>query len=392
MTPPLKVTICGAGGVGLANAALLSQKPQVSVSVLTRRADDLRPRMRAGGVEARLPDGDIVRSAPLRITDDPAETIPTSDIVMIAAPAHSRRAILESIRPHVSAHREVFVGSIPGNGGFDWLARTMLGDAPNLVIWGLRNVPCTARCADDGISVRIGGFRARLYAGVAAGVSDRASETLKAHLQRLFSAPTTLLSHFLEITLAPGNPIMHTAALYGLLGPYSQNEGRLLPAPRRWWSEITELSAYFIQRADQERETLCDAIRGRYDAPLETAIALKADILAAYGDVVGDPRTLLTTLRTNAAYRGRMPLVPDADGEGYRLDVASRAIVEDVPFGLRLVLEIARRLGATAPHLEEIHDWCSAFLPTPHDCPRAYMPERLDDVIAAPARADAVGA
>lgn len=360
----LNVVICGAGRTGHLNAVLFKQVEGVRVSLLTGNATLARQHREGGAsITALLPDGRTLRGRPDVVSCDPAEAARDADIVLITVPAHARPWVLATLAPHLPADKPVHVGAIPGFCGFDWLAQQALACRPDAVIWGMKDVPHTAFELRPGASVRMGGDKAALYVATHRRESAAAREQLVAHLRRLYQAPVHLLNDYLEITLTPGNPIMHSSVVYGLIGPYGQWHGRALDEPHCWWSDCTELGAYFLERCDEESQQLCQAVERRFGVDLSSVKPLQQEIVEAYGEQIEDRRTMLSVLRTNRAYATiQAPVVRSEDGAGWLIDRRSRAFHEDVAYGLALLVEMGRRLQLALPHLEEIFRWNVSYM------------------------------
>ncbi|MFW6165320.1 MAG: hypothetical protein ACOC8J_03935 [Ralstonia sp.] len=218
----LNVVVCGGGRTGHLSAVLFRQVPGVRVSLLTGNVEAVAAYQEHGALTARMPDGDDLRTALDAFGSDPAPLLADADVVVITVPAHVRPALLDAIAPHLPAHKPVYVGAIPGFCGFDWLAERALAARPNAVIWGMKDVAHTAFELEPGVSVRMGGAKSALYVATHARESDAARAALLAHLRRLYTSSVELLDDYLEITLTPGNPIMHSSVIYGLIGPYGQ--------------------------------------------------------------------------------------------------------------------------------------------------------------------------
>lgn len=372
--PTLNVLVCGGGRTGHLNAVLYKQRPGVRVTLLTSRADVVeRQRGADATLVALLPDGGQLAGKPHLVTDQPALAARDADVVIVTVPAHARPALLRSLAPHLPADKPVYVGAIPGFCGFDWLAEHALAERPNAVIWGMKDVPHTAFDLAPGVSVRMGGAKSTLYVGTHQRESAPARQALLGHLRRLYTAPVELLAHYLEITLTPGNPIMHPSVVYGLVGPYGQWRDKPFDKPLCWWTDCAELSAYFLERSDEESQALCRAVERRLGVDLGSVLPLKQEIVDAYGDQIGDSATMLSVLRTNRAYDAIVaPLV--RDGDGYRIDRASRAFHEDVAYGLALLVEMGRRLQVPLPHIEEIYRWNVDYMGGLRDCALDYFP------------------
>ena len=358
----LHVVVCGGGRTGHLNAILYKQVPGVRVSLFThQRAVIDAHRHSDAGFTALLPDGKSLSARMDAVSDDAASVLADADVVVITVPAHARAALLQEMAPHLPTGKPVYVGAIPGFCGFDWLAETLLAGRPNAVIWGMKDVPHTAYDLQAGVRVTLGGAKSTLHVATHARETRAARRRVQELVQRLYESPVELLNHYLEITLTPGNPIMHSSVVYGLVGPYGQWHARPLPQPVCWWTECTELGAYFLERSDEENQRLRKAVEQRLKLDLSSVKPLKQEIIEAYGEQIRDPRTMLSVLRTNQAYDAILaPLVP-VDG-GYLIDKNSRAFQEDVACGLATLVQMARRLELHLPHIEEIFGWSVSYM------------------------------
>ncbi|MDV6344222.1 NAD/NADP octopine/nopaline dehydrogenase family protein [Nitrosomonas sp. Is37] len=374
---PLNVAICGGGRTGHLNAVLFKQIPAVRVSLLTSSQDVLdHSRYGEGSITAFLPDGNQLSARPDIVTSNPEHALGEADVVIITVPAHGRPELLHAIASSLPANKPVYVGAIPGFCGFDWLAEKALATRPNVVIWGMKDVPHIAYDLQPGVSIRMGGAKSTLYIGTHVRESEAARLTLLEHLQRLYTSPVELLAHYLEITLTPGNPIMHPSVVYGLIGPYGQWHNRSFSSPICWWTDCPELGAYFLERSDQESQALCKAIEQCLGVDLSSVKPLKQEITEAYEDQIRDPRTMLSVLRTNQAYDSiQAPLIPAVDDRGYVIDKESRAFHEDVAYGLALLVKMATRLNVKVPHLEEIFHWNVSYMGGLRSSALDYFPE-----------------
>jgi hypothetical protein len=361
---PLNVVICGGGRTGHLAAVLFKQVPGVRVALLTNNHEVIRNCRRSdNGVAALMPDGST-QSARLDVVTTSAEiALADADVVIVTVPAHVRLPLLRVIAKHLPQDKPVYVGAIPGFCGFDWLAEHVLGARSNAIIWGMKDVSHIAFDLQPGVSVKMGGAKSALYVATHARESDASRAALLVHLQRLYTASVELLGDYLEITLTPGNPIMHSSVIYGLIGPYGQWHNKVFSEPICWWTDCPELGAYFLERTDEENQLLCKTVECRLGVNLSSIKPLRQEIIEAYESQIRDPGTMLSVLRTNQAYDAiEVPLVQAIDSDGYVIDKAHRAFREDVAYGLALLVEIGRRLDVRLPHIEEIFRWNVSYM------------------------------
>jgi hypothetical protein len=373
---PLKIAICGGGRTGHLNAILFKQLHNVQVSMLTSNPEVIDQHARHTPMQALLPDGSTLSARLDRVTIDARVAVEDADIVIITVPAHARPQMLQAIAPHLSADKPVYIGAIPGFCGFDWLAEAALAERPNLVIWGMKDVPHTAFDLKPGLSIKMGGSKSQLYVATHARESDASRQQLHTLLTVLYGPCVTLLDNYLEITLTPGNPIMHSSVIYGLIGPYGQWHSKIFPQRMCWWTECPELGAYFLERMDQESQDLCAVISQRLGVDLSSVKSLKQEIVEAYGEQIRDQSSMLSILRTNQAYNDILaPMVPaDNNRPGYVIERESRAFNEDVAYGLVLLVEMARRFELKVPYIEEVLNWSVAYMQGLRDSALDYFP------------------
>ncbi|MDG0799013.1 NAD/NADP-dependent octopine/nopaline dehydrogenase family protein [Pectobacterium punjabense] len=362
---PLNVVICGAGKTGHLATVLFKQLPDVKVTLLGSHPRLPEAYQQHGKrLHALLPDGETLTATPDCVTCDPAEACRDADIVIITVPANFRADLLVRIVPHLPRDKPVYVGAIPGFCGFDWLAERELAACPNAVIWGMKDVAHIAFDLLPGQSIKMGGEKSTLYVATHRRETAASQQALMALLQRLYAAPVVLLPDYLEITLTPGNPIMHSAVIYGLIGPYGQWHARPFPQPLCWWNDCPELGAYYLERMDEENQRLCAALEARLSVQLGSVLPLKQEIIDAYGEQIADVHTMLSVLRTNQAYHGIGLPLRKHDAAGYVFDTQHRVFQEDIAYGLSLLVTLAENLAVSAPYIEEVYRWCSDYMGT----------------------------
>ncbi len=359
----MKVTICGAGRTGHLNTVLFKQNPGIEVSVLTT-STAVAERW-AGGDDlwqAETRDDRILSARPDYVGTDPGKALENADIVIITQPAQARPVLLRRIAPHLPRDRSVYVGAIPGFCGYDWLAAKALSGYDNVVLWGMKDVPHIAFDLVAGERVLMGGAKAELFVALHRRESAASGAALVVMLNRLYEAPVTLLRDYLEITLTPGNALMHPAVLYALIGPGAPWENTPFDAPLCWWSDCPQAGAELLEACDAENQAIRRASEARLGIDLSSVKPLQQELIEAYGSQIEDHRTMYTLLRTNSAYAGiRAPLVPNPHGPGLVIDRESRAFHEDIAFGQALLVTMAERLDVAVPAIAKTYQWARDY-------------------------------
>lgn len=155
----LRVTLIGAGNVAHVIAGKLGARHDCAVSLMSRRPGPLQHAVTHGitinhnpvrKVGSKTADGKLVQAKPTvgkieRASSNPYDVIPDADVIILTNPSHTRPATLAKIVPHISSHKPVLLGALPGVGGFDWMCSTALGLRPqlteNVKVWALKDIP-----------------------------------------------------------------------------------------------------------------------------------------------------------------------------------------------------------------------------------------------------------
>lgn len=359
----LKVVVCGRGQTGHLAVALFSHFAHVKASLLTQNPITVeRHQQQNQKLSVHYHDGKVIDYSIELITNLPQIVIPHADIIILTVPSHQQANWLNFISPYLSTSHTVFIGAIPGINGFDWLAEQFFKDKPNVVIWGMKDVPHIAWGLELGTKVCFGGEKSELFIAFHHRENETNKNQLHCWLSEIYSAPITILDNYLEITLTPANPIMHSSVIYGLIGPYAQWHQRNFESPLCWWNDCPELGAYYLQRCDEERLAICQYLTKELAISLNTVKPLIEELREAYTEQIEDAKTLWSILRSNKAYHGiQLPLIK-AEGGGWVFNKNHRVFQEDIIYGLCLLVNLGKQLNIPIPYMQEIYTWCMDYL------------------------------
>jgi hypothetical protein len=297
-----KLTICGGGNAAHVLIALAAHAGwEVDVfAPLGDEAERLRAGMAAGGgMAAQSADKSIVGQAH-RISADPAEVIPGSELVLLALPAFAHgptlRAIAGSLEP------EVTLGALPARGGFDYQALSILksrGLSPR--IFGLQTLPWGCRIVTYGQVVEILGTKATV--DLAAFPVDQASGLIE-QLAPLFGLKLTPVASFLTLSLANTGQLIHPGIMCGLCRAREEVTFSADELPL-FYQGVDQSTAGLLQAMSDDVQAIARALAGRlpHFDPQEVA-TLHQWLLRSYPADIVDGSTLQSALVTNRAYAG----------------------------------------------------------------------------------------
>merc|ERR1719277_1879197 len=305
----------------------------------------MRPRV-------QLPNGQEQVGLIHKISKDPAELIPQSDIVLWTGPVTTTKEIFETIRPYLDTRRTA-VGTIFAQGLVHLLAQRTFG--PDVRFFALRNIPWLCRTVKPGEESVIVGAKTSI--GI---MTTNCSESwVKEDLEPLFVVQKTgkwepvidVLPDFCPIVFNPANQIIHPARYWALFRNWRGQPLSGQSEPSEWlYRGMDEVAGEVLAVLDEELQMLKDAYYEATGAQgCKSVIPLAERLLDQYGDQIEDTSTLAKMVGTNKAYslaktpfiRTKLGVMPDPN---------HRVITDDIGWGLCVLVSIAERLEAAGVH------------------------------------------
>lgn len=332
----MKVTICGGGNLGHVIAAFAAHYGN-EVQLLTRH-----PEQWSNDITIDTPEGISITGHISRISDNPEDVIPNTDIVLLCLPGYAIPDCLKQIAPHWRGGLSA-VGSVVSSTGFFFEALKLL---PNTTpLFGFQRVPFIARTEQYGHSAHLLGYKPQLHMAVA---NMSQPQHLQAEIAKLFRTDVVLLDSHYEVSLTNSNPLLHPSRLYDLWSDWQ--EGMVYPRVPLFYEEWTERAAQLYIDMDNELQQLLHVLPVR-----PGSIPTVLEYYESY-----DAVSLACKLRSIEAFKGiPAPMQPVANG--FVPDFHSRYFTEDFPYGLAIVRRLMHEHQIPAPTIERIYQWGEAF-------------------------------
>jgi len=242
----MQVTIVGGGNIGTQFAVhcaekghrvtMFTSKPELFSSVLSI-VDETDQVVRRGNLS--------------KATSDPAEAFTEADLIFVTVPAFGMKNAAAQIYPH---HKQgVKIALIPGTGGGECAFRKCVDKGA--VVFGLQRVPSVARLVEYGKTVRAVGYRPELFA---AAIPYEYTEECCSLMKDIFDMPCIPLPCYLNVTLTPSNPILHTTRLRVLYKDYVK--GMKFDSVPLFYEGWNDESSELLLKCDEEVQQLCRAM------------------------------------------------------------------------------------------------------------------------------------
>ncbi len=376
----MQITICGGGNAAHVLAGSLASRGDMRVQLylaFEEEAARWQAHLSEGGRVRVSTAGTVLDGAPARVSSDPAEVIPGSQLILLALPAFAHESTLRQIGPHLDD--DARVGSLPARGGFDLCAQAALGDKlDSLVLFGLQTLPWACRITTYAREVHVLGTKARVDLACR---PDGAAASLSSLLTGLLGLAVQPVSGFLNLTIANTGQLIHPGIMYGLFHAW---DGQPLAAAPLFYQGVTAAAADTLEQMSAEVQALAAALRERFPA-LGPVPSLAEWLHSSYEADIAEPATLQSSFTSNRSYAGLKAPVREIPG-GFEPDFKSRYLTEDVPYGLLVTRGIAALAGVHTPVTDRVIAWAQERMGkhylrdgalTGRDLPASRVPQRF---------------
>ena len=294
-----------------------------------------------------------------KISDNPAEVIPQASFVILCMPVCKYRFALHGLAPHLAKDKEVFVGTIYGQAGFNWMVDEVKRkfDLNNITTFAIGLIPWICRIIEYGkVGVTYGCKEVNV---VAVSPANRFSELndlfLKNICERwLKKGSFRQAANFLSLTLSVDNQIIHPSRCYGLFLKYDGKWANKEDIPY-FYRDYDQKSADLLQELNQDFSKIRNTIKAKYP---QQDFQYMLDYLGlerlSYQSENTDIRESFTTSLTLGAIKP--PTIQLESGE-WILDKDHRFFTDDIHYGLCIAKWIADQLALDVPTIDSIIDW-----------------------------------
>lgn len=280
----------------------------------------------------------------VEVTEDISYAVNDADVIFVTTPAFMMDKVAKQILPFIKPG--VLIGLIPGIGGGECAFKTCINKG--CIIFGIQRVPSVARLVEYGKCVKASGYRNELFL---AAIPNTYTKGCCQLMESIFSIPCFALPNWLNVTLTPSNPILHTTRLYSIFHDYY--EGRLYDYIPLFYEEWSDEASGLLFACDEEVQKVLSKIseidlrfvkslREHYNSETTEALTKKMHSIRS-----------LQGIATPSVIVGDK-LVPDFD---------SRYFTADFPFGLSIIVQIAKFFDVNVPNCLRILSWYNGLFP-----------------------------
>lgn len=329
----MNITIVGAGNVGTQFAVHCAAKGH-AVTIFSTKPHTLCKTM-----SIINPAGDVILSGEMtNITASEQLAFGDADLIFITVPAFAMNSCAEKMIPHLKSGAMICL--VPGTGGAEFAFKKAL--EKNVVIFGLQRVPSVARLTEYGKTVCASGYRGELFcASIPSVYGDIAAKIIT----DIFDMPCTPMPNYLNVTLTPSNPILHTTRLCTLFKDY--RKGYFYDSVPLFYEEWNDESSELLLMCDNEVQNICKAL-DVLDLSYVKSLKLHYES--------DNAKQLTKKITSISSFKGLLsPCIKTENG--YIPDFSSRYFTADFPYGLSILVQISKILQLDCPYMQKTLDW-----------------------------------
>jgi len=329
----MRITIVGGGNIGTQFAVHCCEKGH-TVIVYTST-----PELYDGHLNIVDENGVVTHSGDILFaTSDPSIAFCDAELVLVTLPSPMMKKIAEIAYNY--SDKNTIIGVVPGNGG----SECAFADCINRgnVFFGIERVPAIARLIVKGKTVKSTGYRRELHI---AAIPNINAEKCANIISDIFEMPCRVIPNYLNLTLTPSNPILHTTRLYTLFTNYK--EGITYDSVPLFYEEWDDASSRLLIQCDNEVQNICHTLS---DFQLKYVKSLKEH----YESPTAEAMT--QKISSIPAFKGlKTPTIETPNG--LIPDLRSRYFTADFSYGLTIIKQVANFAGVDTPNIDMVLSW-----------------------------------
>lgn len=353
-----KLVVCGGGSSAHTLIPLLNNSG-FEVSIYTSR-----PQQWASNIELEWhdPSGKVLgcyEGSIKKASNNPAELFTDADYVVFCMPVHKYRVALHEIAPYLNQNKTVFVGTIYGQGGWNWMVDEIKKEfhLNNLVTFAFGLIPWICRIIEYGHKGVTYGCKSVNYAAVYPNhfFKQVNEELLEKICFKWFGKGQVVQSdNFISLTLSVDNQIIHTSRCLGLYKVNGPTWKKKEDVP--WfYRDYDDVSAQLLADLDADYTCIRNAIKRLCP---EKDFSYMLDYLAlerfSYQSQNTDVKESFVNSQTLVSIG--TPVVENNDGL-WELDRNHRFFLDDIYYGNMIAKWMAEQLGIKTPTIDDILQW-----------------------------------
>lgn len=329
----MNVTIIGGGNIGMCLVGEISRIKGYDVTIYASSPEMFGKRIKVRDTERNIE----FLSGLFKATDDLKLAVQDADIIFITLPSFLRKDIIKNISFYIK--NSAYLGFVPAYGGAEHYCERLI--EKGVTVFGFQKVPYVARTVERGKVAGLWSKKKKLLVGA---IPKCKTSVIAELVEDMLMLPCEQMSNYMEVTLLPGNPLLHTSGSYVYLKDYKPNIyfPEQIYYYRNWSDECSEI----ICACSYEMMEICrklplnlsgvESIQQYYESPTPKALTKKFKNIPSFWNLT------LPMLKTD---------------KGFVPDFSSRFFTEDIPYGISIIKALALLVNVKTPTIDKIFSW-----------------------------------
>lgn len=326
-----KITIVGAGNIGIACAVDLSKTTDNIVTVYTHKANKIDGCLK----KIDMDTNEVLTSDSVIITDSKEKAFANCDIVIVTLPSF----LIENFVNDIYKYTPKIIFYVPGYGGKE-LYSTKLSEK-NIIIAGLERVPYIARLQSSNVV-----YASKKTSLSCAALKSTDTEYACTLIEDLFNIPCVRIYSYLTVSFTPSNPILHTSRLFSMFE--NCNFETTLQKQIKFYAEWNHYSSENLICMDKELDNIVAKVE-------DVDVSQYKSICTHYESF--DIESMTKKITSIKAFQNIMSPLIETDTGLYKIDSRSRYFEEDFLYGLLILKSFAEILKVDTPYMNKVLNW-----------------------------------
>ncbi len=329
----MKFVVVGGGNIGTVLASEL-RRINSEDTVFIETSDSTKW---SSGIEVYdVNDNKIYDVSGINISDS---CIDDGDVYFYTLP---KQVIKDNLKKHLqrAKNKQATFVFFPGTGGVEYL----LPKDTKFSFVGLQRVPYIARIKEYGKKVALLSKKEVVYYATIGNKCEL-------DLERLIDVPCRELNNYLEVTLTPSNPILHTTRLYSMFHdkPVDYEYDKMI----KFYEEWTDSASEYLIKCDEELQQIKNVLQ-------KTDMSGLKSLKEHYESY--NIKAMTEKIINIKAFKGiDSPMHKNCHGK-YCIDLKSRYFLEDFDYGLLVIKAILQICGINCPTIDIVLHWYQSIV------------------------------
>lgn len=357
-TEQLTITIVGGGASAHTLIPLLSAA-NYNVNLMTRNPSRWSKQVE---LQYQSADGEVIKKFHgqlSKISSKPKDVIPESDVIILCMPVNQYRNALHRIGAHLDPEKKVYVGTVYGQAGFNWMVDEIKNafGLENIITFCFGLIPWICRVQEYGKVGITYGIKPINVAAVAP--KSEFDELNRKILEKVCvgwfgKSEVRQADNFLSLTFSVDNQIIHPSRCYGLFVKDGGEWDKAEDIPY-FYRDFDQLSADILKRLDADYSKIRESIKGKYPDKKFTYMLDYLTLNQTTNET--EEYSIVESFQLSRTLGAIKPPTVQTKTGTWKIDTNHRFFTDDIQYGLCIAKWAADRLALDVPTIDEIIKW-----------------------------------